>query len=611
MKNCVNAFILWIGSVVFVLIATPLLAGFGGTEVYLPSVGNGPGVNSSFWHSTVWVHNRSNAPARVYFFLLERHANYMPLQYTDTIQPGETAKYDNAIQNMFNTQTFGALRVTSNVEVVAESRIFSESGQVKDSVGQFFAGVPASFAIGRGESTKLLGAYGTSPSNTSDFRYNFGFVETNGTSCEVTATLQDEKGTPLATKIYQLAMWEQRQESLTTAFPGVSTENAQLTVKVTSGNGKIIAFASMIANGSQDPATFEMSYDSELLAAASELAVNHDGTLSGDGTVSSPLGLADGAVTQAKMSVTGTASYGKVLGTSGSALRWMTIQSSGGLTLPYSATGSGSKLFSITNTYSGSSSFAIAGLGDAGAGVGGASSDFFGVFGASEGSFSSGGVGVGGVCDSGYGVVGTTDSGVGVAGYSNYSWGLAGYFSGNVQVTGSLTNAANSTVVDDPIDPASKYLYHSVVQSSEMMNIYNGNVTTDESGEAEVELPNWFTALNKDFRYQLSVIGSGDVWAQARISSEINDNHFTIQTSVPKTKVSWLVTGIRNDAYAKAHRIEVEVDKPAQQQGHFLHPELFGEPENKRIGFTSESEIAKHMQEARKAMGAESRKTSK
>ena len=40
-----------------------------------------------------------------------------------------------------------------------------------------------------------------------------------------------------------------------------------------------------------------------------------------------------------------------------------------------------------------------------------------------------------------------------------------------------------------------------------MMNIYTGNVITDELGVATVQLPDWFEAENADFRYQLTVIG--------------------------------------------------------------------------------------------------------
>jgi hypothetical protein len=132
--------------------------------------------------------------------------------------------------------------------------------------------------------------------------------------------------------------------------------------------------------------------------------------------------------------------------------------------------------------------------------------------------------------------------------------------------------------IDHPLDPANKYLYHTSVESADMMNIYNGNVVTDAAGCATVELPDWFEALNRDFRYQLTVIDDGDDFVQAKVTREVADNRFSLRTSKPHVKVSWQVTGIRQDAWANANRIAVEVDKPADERGTFLHPAAQGQP---------------------------------
>jgi hypothetical protein len=155
-------------------------------------------------------------------------------------------------------------------------------------------------------------------------------------------------------------------------------------------------------------------------------------------------------------------------------------------------------------------------------------------------------------------------------------------FSGNVSIGGSISKGSGSFKIDHPLDPANKYLYHSFVESPDMMNVYNGNVVTDKHGMATVVLPEYFEALNSDFRYQLTVIGR---FAQAIVASEISHNQFSIRTDKPKVKVSWQVTGIRHDAYADAHRIQVEEDKPHQEQGHYLHPELFGAPPEQAVGY--------------------------
>lgn len=111
-------------------------------------------------------------------------------------------------------------------------------------------------------------------------------------------------------------------------------------------------------------------------------------------------------------------------------------------------------------------------------------------------------------------VLGISTTILGGSGAGNAIHGIggtnAGLFDGHVQingpldVTGEFTCPQKHFVIDHPCDPANKYLYHSSVESFEMMNMYNGNVTTDGNGEAAVILPDYFDALNCDFCYQPS-----------------------------------------------------------------------------------------------------------
>ncbi len=150
----------------------------------------------------------------------------------------------------------------------------------------------------------------------------------------------------------------------------------------------------------------------------------------------------------------------------------------------------------------------------------------------------------------------------------------AAHVSGNLNVSGTLTKGGGSFKIDHPLDPANKYLSHSFVESPDMMNIYNGNAVLDARGEAVIQLPDWFEALNRDFRYQLTCIGG---FAPVYIASKISGGQFRIGGGKPGLEVSWQVTGIRQDAYANAHRIPVEEEKPAAERGHYLHPDAFGQ----------------------------------
>ncbi len=201
-----------------------------------------------------------------------------------------------------------------------------------------------------------------------------------------------------------------------------------------------------------------------------------------------------------------------------------------------------------------------------------------GVFGEADdaGIASYGIVGVS-VADDGNGVYGESD---GTGGVPWAIWGnafsansVAGHFDGDIEATGNVGGATKTFRIDHPLHPTDKFLYHSSVESPDMMNIYNGNITTNLNGDATIQLPEYFTALNKDFKYQLTSIGQ---FSQAIVSEEIADNHFSIKTDKPNIKVSWQVTGVRHDPAALAHPVIVEKDKKGFEIGKYICPEGYG-----------------------------------
>ena len=216
-------------------------------------------------------------------------------------------------------------------------------------------------------------------------------------------------------------------------------------------------------------------------------------------------------------------------------------------------------------------------------------------------SGSAGGTGIygqggGGTNGDGYGgyFIGGTQSLFGHGIVANAGSGYAGYFNGDVNVTGNLAKGGGSFKIDHPLDPANKYLYHSFVESPDMMNIYNGTVALDANGEAVIPMPEWFGVLNRDFRYQLTCIGG---FAPVYIAEELANNQFKIGGGRAGLKVSWQVTGIRQDAWANAHRIPVEEAKDARERGFYIHPELYGAPQEKQIEWAHNPELMKRMKE--------------
>lgn len=172
----------------------------------------------------------------------------------------------------------------------------------------------------------------------------------------------------------------------------------------------------------------------------------------------------------------------------------------------------------------------------------------------------------------------------GVYGYaSGGSTAWAGYFSGNVEVTGTVTKANSATKIDHPLDPENKYLQHANVGSPDMKNMYDGVVILDAEGKAKVELPSYFSALNKDFRYQLTAIGKPA--PSIYIEKEINDNMFIIAGGESGMKISWQVTGIRKDPFAENNRLKVEKDKLPENKGKYLHPELYNKSVKQKVNY--------------------------
>jgi len=175
--------------------------------------------------------------------------------------------------------------------------------------------------------------------------------------------------------------------------------------------------------------------------------------------------------------------------------------------------------------------------------------------------------------------------------------GVAGEFLGDVTISGNLSKGGGSFKIDHPLDPENKYLYHSFVESPDMMNIYNGIVSLDNKGEAVIELPDYFTALNKDFRYLLTAVGAP--MPGLYIAEELANNRFKIAGGMAGMKVSWQVTGVRQDAWANKNRIKVEEEKADKERGFYLHPEAFGQPEERGVEWARHPDEMRQMKQRR------------
>lgn len=134
--------------------------------------------------------------------------------------------------------------------------------------------------------------------------------------------------------------------------------------------------------------------------------------------------------------------------------------------------------------------------------------------------------------------------------------------------------------IDHPQDPLNKYLLHYAAESPFPQNFYAGNVTTDSKGYAWIELPSYFSEINTNLKYQLTVVDTTDsdefIWA--KVVKKAENNRFRIRSNKPGVEVSWEVKADRNDARIQVRRPTDVVEKVGIERGKYQHPEHFGAP---------------------------------
>ena len=629
----------------------PVFAGFAGTETYLAAVGNPAGSGGSQFYADVWVTDVGASSVTFTFqFLRAGQANPSPASFSDTLSPGQTKRYSDVVGTQLHLSNVnGAARILSNGEIFVSERIYNQPAGVplSQTAGQFFSGIPKGFSIGLGQSASLQGVY---LGSGLDFRYNYVLLETSGSACTVHVQALDSAGSLLGGSDFPLQPYEHLLLSAGALAPSASSSNARLVASVTSGSGTALFAGSQVANGGpQDQSGFEMSFRDSLLGSAgvtslngltgavtltagtnvsfggsgNNIVINASG--GGGGSLTAPLTLTNGG-SSATLAAPDAAVHGEVklggqpfvsgeLASLGTGFDFgvlgATVSADQGTAGVHGSEGGGSGTEPVFSS-----------------GVWGDSANGIGVYGSSShaspsgnnansGVYGTGVIGVGGnaLIAAGspttfsFGAQGTAytagDVRIGVYGAaSGTPSSYAGRFDGNIEINGTVHTSGAVVRFDHPLDPENKYLYHSLVESPDRMNIYNGVLQLDARGEGVVQLPDWFQSLNQDFRYQLTAVGAPG--RDLYIAEEVRDNQFKIAGGAPGLKVSWQVTGIRHDAYAARNPLPVEAEKPEGERGLYLHPEAFGQPIDKGVTYRTlsvilpESELRKIREQSEK-----------
>ena len=135
--------------------------------------------------------------------------------------------------------------------------------------------------------------------------------------------------------------------------------------------------------------------------------------------------------------------------------------------------------------------------------------------------------------------------------------------------------------IDHPLDPENRYLTHNCMEGPKPYNVYQGMASFDQSGEAIIELPDYFEALNIDYTYQLTCVGG---FSNIYVKEEIKNNQFKVAGGKAGMKVSWQVSGVRNDPHARAMAGPEEIEKSELEKGTYLYPQGYGHGLSKSVG---------------------------
>ncbi len=217
-----------------------------GTDVLVPAAGR-----VSTWITDLYIMNPGAEPTTVTVaWLVRGQANPNPAELTFTIGPGETLTLPDVILEDFGfAAADGAFRVTADIEVVVNSRIYS--AQDSETFGQGFEGTPIGLATASGGRTDIVGL-----SSNSQFRTNvYACAGPDGATLDMALVAPD--GTEIATKTKSLQAWMPFLKRIDQLMASGDFDDG--TLRVTVRDGSAVVGASKVDSTSSDPTTLEGS----------------------------------------------------------------------------------------------------------------------------------------------------------------------------------------------------------------------------------------------------------------------------------------------------------------------------------------------------------------
>ncbi|HEV7572087.1 MAG TPA: hypothetical protein VGQ21_11370 [Thermoanaerobaculia bacterium] len=242
-------------------------------SLIIPSVGHLDGINSQ-WRSDVRITN--TAPQKINYLLRFTPAGGAANSVKQTqvsIAANDTMALDDIVKNWYgvgalgdaangvlevrplNTSgkgTPGAEDVSVSFATVASSRTFNQS--TGGTLGQYIPAIPFASFIGKVTGDPRAGILSLQQiAQSPAFRTNLGIVEAAGKSASVLVSVFDAAGKNLLEIPLDLKAGEQQQLNSFLEAKNITLTDGRVEVKVTGGDGKVTAYASVVDNKTTDP----------------------------------------------------------------------------------------------------------------------------------------------------------------------------------------------------------------------------------------------------------------------------------------------------------------------------------------------------------------------
>ena len=257
-------------------LVTPVVPLGAGTpndsSMIIPVVGHLDGSDAR-WRSDVRLANTGDERLRYQLTLVPADITIGMKQTTLEVAPGDTTALDDIVRAWYgvgslgessagylevrplvtNQQGNGTDVPKATASTVLTSRTFSQSSA--GTLGEFIPGVPFGNFIGRfaGSDTaqKVLSLQQIAQNDA--FRTNVGLVEASGQAASALLSIFNAGGTKLAEIPVSLRANEQKQLNSFLASEGItSLSDGRIEVRVSSGEGKVTAYAAVVDNRSKD-----------------------------------------------------------------------------------------------------------------------------------------------------------------------------------------------------------------------------------------------------------------------------------------------------------------------------------------------------------------------